>query len=184
MRHGISGNKFGRNQKLRQATVRDLAKALLTHESIQTTQAKALEARKMVEKLITKGKKNTLAAKRQAFAVLCDHNLVSRLFNVIAPLFASRQGGYTRILKFALNRPGDNARMVLLELTEKSPVSTETKEVVAGSSKKVEDATLVENAPAAKKPKVVRAKPAASTKADDKTGKKTVRVKKTDKKEK
>jgi large subunit ribosomal protein L17 len=184
MRHGLSGNKFGRNQKLRQATVRDLAKALLTHESIQTTQAKALEARKLVEKLITKGKKNTLAAKRQAFAILCDHNLVSRLFNVVAPLFATRHGGYTRILKFALNRPGDNARMVLLELTEKSPVLSDARDVAAGSSKKAEDATLVESVPAEKKAKVVRAKPAASKKSDDKSEKKTVRVKKIDKKEK
>jgi large subunit ribosomal protein L17 len=77
MRHGVSGKKFGRNQTLRAATIRDLVKAVLINQRIQTTRVKAGEARKAVDKMITLGKKNTLAAKRRAFAILCDHALVS-----------------------------------------------------------------------------------------------------------
>jgi len=80
MRHGISGNRLGRNSSLRKATIRDIAKATLIQQRICTTQAKAKEARKLVEKLITLGKKDTLANKRRAFSILCNHKLVSDLF--------------------------------------------------------------------------------------------------------
>jgi len=121
MRHGIAGNKLGRNQSLRKATVRDLAKATLKEQRICTTKAKAKEARKLVDKLITMGKKGTLAEKRRAFAVLCDHKLVSQLFNDMAPKFKERNGGYTRIISLG-NRRGDNAELAFLELTEKTEV--------------------------------------------------------------
>ncbi len=137
MRHGLSGNKFGRNQTLRAATIRDLCRAAIKCESIQTTRAKAVEARKAIDRLITLGKDNTLAAKRRAFALLIDHELVSHLFNVVAPRFMKRQGGYTRIIKFAVNRQGDNAQMVILELTERAAV-------VAPSESKVADAQIVD----------------------------------------
>ncbi len=171
MRHGIAGNKFGRNQKLRQATVRDLAKAVLKHQRIRTTRAKAAEARKLVEKLITMGKEDTLAARRRAFAILCDHELVKMLFNSVASRFKFRQGGYTRIIKFAVNRPGDNAEMVLLELTEKDQAALDDarakKEARKGKKDKdkdkaedtkkakgsVEDADIVEEKKADKKAK-------------------------------
>ena len=71
----------------------------------------------LVEKTITLGKKNTLAARRRAFSILCDHNLVKRLFDQIAPVFAQRTGGYTRIIPYR-NQRGDNAKLVILELTE------------------------------------------------------------------
>ena len=96
MRHGISGNKFGRNQTLRAATVRDLVRAILKSEAIHTTRAKAVEARKVVDRMITLGKDNTLAAKRRAYALLCDHALVSNLFNVIAPRFVDKFAGDLR----------------------------------------------------------------------------------------
>ena len=121
MRHGIAGNKLGRNQTLRKATIRDLAKATLKHQRICTTKAKAKEARKMVDKLITLGKKGELAHKRRAFAILCDHKLVSELFNTIAPRFKERAGGYTRIIPYTF-RKGDNAEQAFLELTEKPEV--------------------------------------------------------------
>ncbi len=143
MRHGVAGKKFGRNQKLREATIRDLVKAVLINQVIRTTKVKAGEARKLVDKMITMGKKNTLAAKRRAFAILCDHALVSDLFNKIAPRFAARQGGYTRIIKLAVNRQGDNAEMVILELTEKS-VEPKKEEVAQAKGKKVEDAVVVD----------------------------------------
>ncbi len=156
MRHGLAGNKFGRNQTLRAATLRDLARAVFKHERIKTTKAKAIEARKLVDKLITLGKQNTLAAKRRVFSVLIDHGLVSTLFNTIAPRFKNRQGGYTRLIKFAVNRPGDNAEMVLLELTERAEIKAD--------DKKVEDAEVVD---AAAKP-AKKAEKKAEKKADKK----------------
>jgi large subunit ribosomal protein L17 len=119
MRHGKSGNRLSRNQTLRKATVRDMARAILVEERIFTTKAKAKEGRKLIEKLITLGKKGTLADKRRAFAILCDHGMVKDLFDKTAPRFKDRMGGYTRIIPFG-NRRGDNAEMVYLELTEKS----------------------------------------------------------------
>src|ERR1043165_46246 len=119
MRHQKSGNRLSRNKSLRQATVRDMAKAVLVQERICTTRAKAKEARKFIEKLITLGKKDTLAARRKAFAILCDHTLVSQLFKETAPRFKSRAGGYTRIIPYK-QRMGDNAELAFLELTEKS----------------------------------------------------------------
>ena len=121
MRHGIAGNRLSRNSSLRKATVRDLAKATLIDQRICTTKAKAKEARRLVEKLITLGKKGTLADKRRAFSILCDHGLVSELFNQTAPRFKSRVGGYTRIITLG-NRRGDNAQLAFLELTEKKEV--------------------------------------------------------------
>jgi large subunit ribosomal protein L17 len=158
----MAGKKFGRNQTLRAATLRDLAKAVLSHQSIRTTRIKAHEARKLVDKLITMGKKGTLAAKRRAFAILCDHKLVSDLFSLIAPRFASRQGGYTRIIKFAINRQGDNAEMVILELTEKdSSAANLNKEVV-------EEAQVVE--PSGKEGRKTKGKgdPSPAVKKQDK----------------
>ncbi len=118
MRHKISGNKLSRNQSLRMATVRDIAKATLICQRICTTKAKAKEARKVVDRLITLGKKGTLTDKRRAFSILCDHQLVSDLFKKTSPLFKNRIGGYTRIIPLS-TRKGDNAQLVYLELTEK-----------------------------------------------------------------
>ena len=118
MKHRISGNKLSRNSTLRKATVRDIAKAILIHQRVCTTQAKAKEARKLVDRLITLGKKGLLAHKRKAFSILCDHGIVKNLFDQIAPRFKSRLGGYSRII-LAGQRNGDNATLVYLELTEK-----------------------------------------------------------------
>ncbi len=146
MRHGIAGNRLGRNSSWRKATIRDIAKATLLREKICTTKAKAKESRKLVDRLITMGKKGTLAHKRRAFAVLCDHKLVSELFNNIAPRFQLRRGGYTRIIPLALGRRGDNAEMVFLELTEKKPVPV-GKPKKSLSSKKKKAASDKETAP-------------------------------------
>lgn len=135
MRHGKSGNRLSRNQTLRKATMRDMARAILVEERIFTTKAKAKEGRKFIEKLITLGKKGTLADKRRAFAILCDHQMVSDLFNETAPRFKGRAGGYTRIIPFG-NRRGDNAEMVYLELTEKKN-SIVSKRKLLGSSRQV-----------------------------------------------
>lgn len=121
MRHKIAGNKLSRNSSLRKATLRDLAKATIARQRIMTTKAKAKEARKLVDRLITLGKRGTLADKRRAFSILSDHDLVSRLFNRTSPLFKNRAGGYTRII-LAGNRRGDNAQLAYLELTEKEEI--------------------------------------------------------------
>ncbi len=134
MRHAIAGNRLNRKSSHRKATVRDIAKSTLVRERICTTKAKAKESRKLVDQLITLGKKGTLADKRRAFAVLCDHKLVSDLFTSIAPRFKDRKGGYTRIIPIGARR-GDSAEMVYLELTEKKEVVL-SKPKVKGSSKK------------------------------------------------
>jgi large subunit ribosomal protein L17 len=114
MRHGKAGKQFGRRTAWRAATVRDIAKSVLIKERITTTASRAKESRKLVDKLITMGKEGTLAAKRRAFAVLCEHSLVSHLFNDIAGRFKNRAGGYTRIIPLGVNRLGDNSRLVFL----------------------------------------------------------------------
>ncbi len=121
MRHGIAGNRLNRSSSLRKATMRDIAKATLIEERICTTKAKAKEARKLVDKLITLGKNGTLADRRRAFAILCDHGLVSQLFRETSSRFKNRMGGYTRIISLG-ERRGDNAQLVLLELTEKREI--------------------------------------------------------------
>ncbi|MBF0521535.1 MAG: 50S ribosomal protein L17 [Candidatus Omnitrophica bacterium] len=138
MRHKMAGNRLNWKWSHRKATVRDMAKATLIQERICTTKARAKETRKLVEKLITLGKKGTLADKRFAFAILCDHQLVSKLFNVIAPRFTKRAGGYTRIIPLPTPRKGDSAVMVFLELTEK--------EVVVVSKPKTKSAAKTESA--------------------------------------
>jgi large subunit ribosomal protein L17 len=118
MRHGVSVKKFGRRTSWRKATVRDLARATLKEQKITTTLVRAKEARKLVDRLITMAKGGTLADKRQAFRVLCDHQLVSDLFLKIGLRFRQRPGGYTRIIPLGYRR-GDNAQMAILELTER-----------------------------------------------------------------
>ena len=134
MLHGMVGNKLNRNRSLRRATLRDLAKSTLIRQRICTTRAKAKEARRLVEQLITLGKSGTLANKRRAFAILCDHGLVSDLFGDVAPRFKNRVGGYTRIIPLAANRRGDNAQMVYLELTEKNEALLKKNEAKAATN--------------------------------------------------
>ena len=156
MRHGIAGNRLGRNQTLRKATVRDLAKATLLHQRILTTKIKAKEARKLVDQLITLGKKGTLSHRRKAFSILCDHQLVSDLFAGISKRFHARQGGYTRIISLGRRR-GDNSQMAYLELTEKS-------EVIVSKPKSDAVAKSVETAVSAEKKKPATAsKPGKAT---------------------
>ncbi|OGW75183.1 MAG: 50S ribosomal protein L17 [Omnitrophica bacterium RBG_13_46_9] len=120
MRHGKRRTRFGRQHSHRIATLRNLARAVFLHQRIKTTHTKAKEAGRVVEKLITIAKKDSLAARRRAFAALGEKALVTKLFKEIAPLFKERKGGYTRIIPFNF-RKGDGASIVFLELTEKKP---------------------------------------------------------------
>ena len=97
---------------------------LLRHEAIKTTVPKAKELRKVVEPIITLGKKDTLANKRLAFARLRDREIVQKLFADIGPRFANRNGGYTRILKMGF-RVGDNAPIAYVELTDRPEVGVD-----------------------------------------------------------
>ena len=117
MRHKIAGRKLSRPTAHRMLMLRGMVTDLLRHESIQTTEPKAKEARRLAEKLITRGKKGTLHQRRMAAAFLTDDSIVKKLFDEIGPRFEDRPGGYTRILKIGL-RKGDAAPMAMLELVD------------------------------------------------------------------
>jgi large subunit ribosomal protein L17 len=117
MRHQKRGRKLGRSASHRKAMLSNMAASLLLHKQIKTTEAKAKEVRRLVERLITYGKKETTHARRLAFAVLRDKKVTKMLFEEIAPVYANRQGGYTRIIKLGF-RPNDTAKVVLLQLVD------------------------------------------------------------------
>jgi len=118
MRHKIRKHKLNRFTSWNEATLKSLARSILKYQSIKTTLHRAKLARTQVEKLINLTKDNSISAKREAFRVLQDHKLVSILFKDIGPLFSNRKSGFTRIIHL-VNRRGDNAQMVIFELTEK-----------------------------------------------------------------
>ncbi|MDD5922813.1 MAG: 50S ribosomal protein L17 [Eubacteriales bacterium] len=107
--------KLGRNSAQREAMLRNLVTDLLREGRISTTDARAKEARRQAEKMITLGKRGDLHARRQALAYIYDEGVVAKLFDEIAPKYADRNGGYTRILKLGPRR-GDDAEVVFLEL--------------------------------------------------------------------
>lgn len=107
--------KLGRSSAHRKAMLRNLVTDLLREGRIQTTEFRAKEARRQAEKMITLGKRGDLHARRQAMAYIYDESVVTKLFEEIAPKYADRQGGYTRILKLGPRR-GDAAEVVFLEL--------------------------------------------------------------------
>ncbi|MEX3614182.1 MAG: 50S ribosomal protein L17 [Burkholderia gladioli] len=124
MRHRHGLRKLNRTSSHRLAMLRNMSNSLIEHEVIKTTLPKAKELRKVVESLITLGKKPSLANRRLAFNRLRDRDSVTKLFDVLGPRFANRPGGYLRILKFGF-RVGDNAPMALVELLDRPEVSEE-----------------------------------------------------------
>jgi large subunit ribosomal protein L17 len=115
MRHRVAGRKLNRSHGHRRALRRNLITALFRHERIKTTRAKAESIQAEAEKLITKGKRGSLHARRQVAAVLTDPDITRKVFEELAPRYATRPGGYTRMLKLG-PRQGDGAEMVILEL--------------------------------------------------------------------
>lgn len=115
MRHMLKGRKLRRTTAHREALLRNLVTSLIDKERVTTTTAKAKEARPLAEKMITLGKAGTLHARRQALQVLYKESTAVRLFDVVAPRFSERPGGYTRIVKIG-PRKGDGAEMAVLEL--------------------------------------------------------------------
>jgi len=114
MRHLISGHKLGRNPAHRRATLRNLVTNLIEKERIQTTLLRARAARPLAERLITLGKRDSLHARRQAASFLQTPNATKKLFADLAPRFADRPGGYTRIIRVGW-RLGDGAELAILE---------------------------------------------------------------------
>lgn len=128
MRHRHGLRKLNRTSSHRLAMLRNMTVSLLRHEAIKTTLPKAKELRRVIEPLLTMGKTDTLANKRLAFARLRDREMVLKLFAELGPRYATRNGGYTRILKMGF-RVGDNAPMAFVELVDRPEVS-DAEEVV------------------------------------------------------
>ena len=117
MRHRVSGRRLGRSSSHQKAMFRSLAAALITHEHIETTDARAKELRRVTDRLVTLGKKGTLHARRQAYKFLNNHQLVQKLFDEIAPRFSERPGGYTRLIKSRI-RFVDQAPMTFVRFVD------------------------------------------------------------------
>jgi large subunit ribosomal protein L17 len=135
MRHRNGLRKLNRTSSHRQAMFRNMANSLIQHEAIKTTLPKAKELRRIVEPLITLGKKPSVANRRLAFNRLRDRGMVVKLFDELGPRYAQRNGGYLRILKFGF-RDGDNAPMAYVELldrpeSDEAPVEVADQEAAA-----------------------------------------------------
>lgn len=118
MRHAKAGRKLNRTQSHRKAMLGNMAVALIKHEQIVTTLPKAKELRPFIEKLITLGKRGDLHARRQAYSKLPEQEWAAKLFEKLAPRYADRAGGYTRVMK-AGYRFGDNAPMAVIEFVDR-----------------------------------------------------------------
>ena len=136
MRHHKAGRKLNRSSSHRTALYRNLVRELLSRDRIETTDEKAKEIRRYAERMVTLGKQGTLAARRRAIAFLRDPKVVGHLFDDVAPRFAERPGGYTRVVKLGV-RQGDAAKLSMIELTGTSEsVESDKKRRRARRSKK------------------------------------------------
>ncbi len=130
MRHRVAGNKLGRSPSHRRALLRNLVTALLQHEAVKTTDAKAKELKRWGDRMITLGKEGTLHARRRAAEVLCQASVVKKLFDELGPRYAARTGGYTRVVKLGV-RAGDAAAVSMVELVDRAGAEAD-----AGGTKK------------------------------------------------
>jgi large subunit ribosomal protein L17 len=130
MRHAKKHSKLSMMSAHRKATLNNMVKSLLKHQKIETIHRRAKEVSRLMDRLITISKEDSVLARRKAYSVLCDRDLVAKLFNEVAPLFKSRTSGYTRIIPLGFRR-GDGASMAILELTEKSIVAKLPKKIKA-----------------------------------------------------
>ncbi|MHC4130787.1 MAG: 50S ribosomal protein L17 [Planctomycetota bacterium] len=157
MRHRVAGRKLNRTSSHRVAMRRNLVSSLFEHETISTTLEKAKEIKPLAEKLITLAKKGTLAARRQAIAILGNRDIIEyedsrqvrkgtvigKLFSDIAPRYLERPGGYTRIIRLSLHRLGDSSSLVLLQLlgTDEKPKKKSKPEKATKKKKKIDQKT-------------------------------------------
>ncbi len=164
MRHRVGGRKLGRTTSHKDAMLRNMVTSFLKFETIETTDAKAKELRRVAEKMITLAKRGGLHARRQAAAVIREKDVVKKLFDEIGARFADRQGGYTRIVKTGF-RAGDSAPLAVIELLAKPAAEKKEKK---GAKAKKEPKAKKEAKPKAKKeakPKAEKAKTAKAEKA-------------------
>ena len=134
MRHKVAGRGFGRNANQRKALLRCLVTSLIEHLKIETTAAKAKEAKKLAERIITFGKRGDLHSRRLALSHIPNNTIITKLFNEIAPKI-TRNSGYLRIVKTRL-RAGDSADMAILEFADYDVLKGEKKEEKKGEKKK------------------------------------------------
>ncbi|MEF2551414.1 50S ribosomal protein L17 [Aurantimonas sp. A2-1-M11] len=120
MRHAKRGRKLNRTASHRKAMFANMVASLILHEQIVTTLPKAKELRPIVEKMITLGKRGDLHARRQAISQVRDPSVIAKLFDTLAPRYAERNGGYTRVLKAGFRR-GDNAPLAVIEFVDRNP---------------------------------------------------------------
>ncbi len=161
MRHRKKRSKLGMMTSHRKAALRNIAKSLLKYQRIRISLARAKEARRLVEHLITLSKEDTLNSRRRAFDILTDRDIVGKLFKETAALFKNRTSGYTRIIPLGFRR-GDGAQLCFLELTEKK---------------------IIEKLPKKKKTKAEENKPTAEEKEKPKATEEAKRAKEEHKKE-
>lgn len=177
MRHGKKVNHLGRKSAHRHALLSNLASSLILNKRITTTVAKAKALRKYVEPLITKAKDDTTHSRRTVFSYLQNKESVATLFGEVASKTSERPGGYTRIIKLADNRLGDNAEMCLMELVDFNTLYSKDAEVKKGKTRRsrkpagkkaegVEAAAEATEAPVAEKPAKKATKKSTSKKAD------------------
>ncbi len=141
MRHRIKQRKLGRPGSHRKAMMANMAASLVKHEQIVTTLAKAKAMKPYVDKLITMGKKGSLADRRRAIALIRDKDQVAKVFDVLADRYKERPGGYTRVLKAGF-RYGDNAPMAVLELVDRDESAKGKDSGPVQFDSSAEDATL------------------------------------------
>ena len=118
MRHNKSGRKLNRSTQHRKALFSNMANAIIAYGKIRTTEAKAKELRRVIEPLITLGKRDDLHSRRLAYKVLGSHDMVKKLFDEIAPRYAGVPGGYTRVVKLGMPRKGDAAPLAIIEFVD------------------------------------------------------------------
>ena len=138
MRHGLSGRKLNRTSSHRKALFANLAQALIEHEQITTTLPKAKDLRPIVEKLITLGKKKSLAARRQAISQIRSEELAAKLIGPLADRYEKRNGGYVRIIKAGF-RYGDNAPLAIIELVDRDLTAKGAKDLTRVASEQVQE---------------------------------------------
>jgi large subunit ribosomal protein L17 len=186
MRHRVAGRKLSRHTQHRELMFRNMLVSLLQHERIRTTLAKGKEFRGWVDRMITLGKKGTLHARRQAFALLRSHEMVKKLFDEIVPKLKNREGGYTRIYKMGW-RQGDGAPLSLVELAtfshpeeKKKSAVTKAKEVLGKVAPKKKGKEEVEEKKGKKEKKEKKERGARKEKEEkkEKKGKEGKRVSK------
>ena len=141
MRHRQSGRKLNRTSSHRKSLFKNMSQALLKHEQIVTTLPKAKELKRVVEKLISLGKKGNLHSRRIAFNQIRDKDMVSKLFDNLAKRYIDRKGGYTRVLKAGF-RYGDSAPMAVIELVDRDESAKGVGELNAPKQETQEEVTV------------------------------------------